>query len=245
MFDILGRYQASLFLKASEIVPSPDVISPLLNMFRDKGFLPTTFQEIGPQSPAPQVRLRLNSPNNEWGINFASRRIDIEKNPVVAAGKNIGEVRVFADEVIDFLGRILGHFNKKGHRLSIITSGMLREMSHDRLDSIRKKVFRPLPFYEQTLPFEWNSRSAARSAINIENHDEKINVITSINRVRGQFMEPQRVMPFDRIEVAFDINTLAEEDADRFSVESLKEFFEGTLNVRATIIEEIKEMIDG
>ena len=245
MFDILGRYQASLFLKASGIVPSPDVISPLLNIFRDKGFLPTTFQEIGPQSPALQVRLRLNSPNNEWGINFASHSIDIEKNPVVAAGKNIGKVEVFVDEVIDFIGRILGHFNKKGHRLSIITSGMLREMSHDRLDLIHNKVFRPMPFYEQTLPFEWNSRSVAQSAINIENHDEKINVITSINRVRGQSIEPQRVMQFDRIQVAFDINTLAEEDTDRFSVESLKEFFEGALNIRATIIEEIKEIIDG
>lgn len=42
MFEILNKYQVSLFLKASEIVPSPDVISPLLNMFRDKGFLPTT-----------------------------------------------------------------------------------------------------------------------------------------------------------------------------------------------------------
>ena len=245
MFDIFGRYQASIFLRASEIVPSPDVISPLLNIFRDKGFLPTTFQEIGPQSPAPQVRLRLNSPNNEWGINFASHRIDIEKNPVLAAGKNIGEIEVFVDEVIDFIGRILGHFNKKGHRLSIITSGMLREMSHDRLDSIYNKLFCPLPFYKQILPFEWNSRSATQSAINLENHDEKINVITSINRVRGQLIEPQRVMQFDRIEVGFDINTLAEENTDRFSVESLKEFFEGALNVRATIIEEIKETIDG
>lgn len=245
MFDIFDKYQASLFLNASEIVPSPDVISPLLNIFRDKGFVPTTFQEIGPQSPTPHVRLRLNSPNNEWGINFASHRLDIEKNSVVAAGKNIGEVEVFVDEVIDFIGRILGHFNKIGRRLSIITSGMLQEMSNERLDSIYDKFFRPLPFYRQALPFEWNYRSAVRSAIKIKNHDEKINVITSINRVRGQLMEPQRITKFDRIQVAFDINTLAEKDTDRFSVELLKEFFEGALNVRATIIKEIKETIDG
>lgn len=244
MFDILDKYQASLFLNASEIVPSPDVISALLNIFRDKGFVPTTFQEIGPQSPTPRVRLRLNSPNNEWGINFATHRLDIEKNPVVAAGKNIGKINAFVDDVIDFIGRILSHFNKKGRRLSIITSGMLKEMSNERLDSIYNKLFRPLPFYRQTLPFEWNYRSAVRSVIKIDNYDEEINVITSINRVRGQLMEPQHITKFDRIQVAFDINTLAEKDTDRFSVESLKEFFEGALNVRTKIIKEIKEMID-
>jgi hypothetical protein len=245
MFDILTKYQASLFLKSSEILPSPDIISPLLNMFRDKGFLPTTFQEIDSVHPSLQVRLRLNSSNNEWGINFGSDRIYIEKNPVATAGKNMGDVNDFADEVTDFIGRILNHFNKKGYRLSIITAGMLREMSYDQLDSIHKKIFRPLPFYKETLPFEWNSRSASQSAINIENHDEKINVITSINRVRGQSIEPNLVMKLDRIEVAFDINTLSEENTDRFSVKSLKEFFKGALTVRDAIIEQIKEMING
>ena len=65
MFDMIGRYQTSLFVNASEIIPSPEIISTLLDMFRDKGLLPTTFQEIGPQSVASIVRLQLNSPNNE------------------------------------------------------------------------------------------------------------------------------------------------------------------------------------
>ena len=189
--------------------------------------------------------MRLNSPNNEWRINFGSRRIDIVKVAVVPAGKNVGEVEVFVDEVIDFVGRILGHFKKKGHRLSFVTSGMLPEMSSDRIDSIYSKLFLPLPFYKRPLPFEWSSSFASKSATNIEGHDETLNVITSIKRMSGQFVEPERMVPFDRIEVAFDINTAAEEDTDRFSVESLKEFFQEALKARATIIEQIMELIDG
>jgi hypothetical protein len=215
----------------------------LLEIFKDKGLLPTTFQEIGPNSPATQVRLRLNSPNNEWAINFASRRIDVEKNPVEAAGKNMGDVDVFINDVIDFMTRILERFPKKGNRLSIITSGMLREMKEKRLDSIYEKLFRPLPFYSNPLPFEWNHRTVTRRGVKIEGIDEQINVITNINRVRGNLMEPGHILPFDRIEIGFDINTLAEEDANRFSINSMKEFMEHALIIRNDIAREIEGII--
>jgi hypothetical protein len=87
-------------------------------MFRDKGLLPTTFQQLGPQSPTPLVRLRLNSQNKEWVINFASHRIDIEKNPVLAAGKNMGDVEEFAKDANDFFSRILGYLKKRGQSKS-------------------------------------------------------------------------------------------------------------------------------
>lgn len=243
MFDILERYQASFFVKATDIIPSPEVISILLNMFSDKGFLPTTFQEIGLQSPSPQVRLRLNSKNNEWGINFASHRIDIEKNPVVAAGKNVGDVETFVKETKDFFSRILGHFRKKGHRLSIITSGMLKEMTHKELLEVYTKLFRPLPFYEQNMPFEWKCRSVAKS----EKHIKKtgpLNVITNINRVKGKLFDPTNYAPeFERIEVSFDINTIPENEDARFNAESFNDFFSSALDIRSDILNQIRKVI--
>jgi hypothetical protein len=247
MFDILERYQASFFVKTTDIIPSPEVISTLLNMFSDKGFLPTTFQEIGPQSPSPQVRLRLNSKNNEWGINFASHRIDIEKNPVVAAGKNVGDVETFAKETKDFFSRILGHFRKKGHRLSIITSGMLKEMTHKELLEVFTKLFRPLPFYERDMPFEWKCRYVARSEKkHIEESSEPLNVITNINRVKGQLLDPTSyATEFERIEVAFDINTIAENEDTRFNAESFDDFFNSALDIRSDILNQIRKVIYG
>ena len=206
--------------------------------------MPNTFQEISPQSPSPQLRLRLNSQNNEWGINFANYRIDIEKNPVTANGNNIGNTKDFIDEATDFISRILNHFNKEGHRVSLITSGFLQQMSDEQLDSIYNKLFNPLPFYNEEKSFEWNYRSVAHSTITIEDHDEKINVITNINRVRGQLAVPQGITVFDRIEVMFDINTIAEEDKKRFSATSLKDFFENALDVRDTILNQIGVIIN-
>lgn len=246
MFDILERYQAIFFVKATDIIPSPEVISTLLNMFSDKGFLPTTFQEIGQQSPSPQVRLRLNSKNNEWGINFASHRIVIEKNPVVAAGKNVGDVETFAKETKDFFSRILGHFKKKGHRLSIITSGMLKEMSHKELLEVFTKFFRPLPFYERDMPFEWKCRCVSKFEKHIEESSEPLNVITSINRIKGQLFQPTSYSTeFERIEVAFDINTIAENEDTRFNAESFNDFFSNALDVRSNILNQIRKVIYG
>lgn len=245
MFDVIGKYQASLFVNATEIAPNPDVISTLLNMFRDKGLLPTTFQEIGPQGLIPLVRLRLNSPNKEWGINFASNRIDIEKNPVMAGGRNMGEVHDFAKDAEVFFSRILGHFKKKGNRLSIITTGMLREMTDKQLSDIYAKLFRPLPYYERAVPFEWNSRCVSRIETRIGEASEPINVITSINRLRGQFVEPERVTQFDRIDVSFDINTVAENEDNRFVAESFKDFFNGALHIRSEILDQIRGIVNG
>lgn len=242
MFDILGKYQASFFVNATDIIPSPEIISALLNMFSDKGFLPTTFQEIGPQGLSPQARLRLNSENNEWGINFASHRINIEKTLVVA-GRKIGDVETFAKDAKDFFSRILGHFNKRGHRLSIVTSGVLQEMTHEQLAEIYTKLFQPIPFYEQAIPFEWNSKSASRSEMHIGESLEPINVITGINRVSGQLAESTSVTKFDRILVAFDINTRAENDDNRFTAESLNDFFANALQVRSAILDQIRSIV--
>lgn len=245
MFDILEKYRAIFFAKAVEIVPSPDVISTLLNMFSDKGLLPTTFQEIGPQSRVPLVRLRLNSPNNEWGINFASDHIDIEKNLTLAAARNMGDVADFTKDAKAFFSRILEQFKKKGHRLAIITTGMLQEMTDKQLSNIFTKLFRPLPFYKRAMPFEWNARCVSKSTKLIGEASESINVITSINRIQGQLSEPDRVTQFDRIQVAFDINTAAENDDNRFTAESFKDFFDSALQVRSEILDQIQGIVNG
>lgn len=239
MFEINGKYQASVFVKTNDMNPTPEVISELLKMFRDKELLPTTFQEISNESPIPAVRLRLNSQNKEWVINFSGARIDIEKNPTDPSGKNLGSIEDFANDASDFFGRIFRKFHKKGHRLSLITAGILEEMNQEKLKEMYTKVFNPLPFYAVSEPFEWSSRSVAHSEIDFGEVNEKINVITNINRVRGQLLDKAQLSNFDRIEVAFDINTISENDENRFSEENLETFFTSVIKTRASIMEEI------
>jgi hypothetical protein len=61
MFDVIGKYQASIFGNLADIYPTPEVISKLLMLFKDKNLLPSTFQEISVHTLRPQMRLRLSS----------------------------------------------------------------------------------------------------------------------------------------------------------------------------------------
>jgi hypothetical protein len=89
MIDIKAKYQTNVFGNLADIAPSPEIISKLLMLFRDKNLLPSTFQEISPFSSGPQARLRLSSSNDEWNVNFASHRIDIEINSTDPKGQNL------------------------------------------------------------------------------------------------------------------------------------------------------------
>lgn len=243
MFDIIGRHNATIFLNASKIIPSPEIISSLLLMFQDKGFLPTTFQQVGPTNSTPQARLKLHSQNNEWGISFAEHRIDIEKNPV-NKGETFGNVEDFTSDASDFLTRILRHFSLKGTRLAIVTSGLLKEMDSSQLDSVYKKLFNSIPLHNDCTPFEWNYRAATRSNITVDSQREDVNLVTSINRVQGKILESRQSTHIDRIEIIFDINTLSKNDEIRFSIESLNHFFAESLHLRKSILKDIMDLID-
>lgn len=245
MFDMPGQYRATVFVNASNIVPSTDTVAALLELFRDRGFLPTIFHEISPPNPERQTRLRLNSQNNEWGINLASERIDIEKNPLTPAGKNLGDIESFCAEATEFFDRLLKHFKKKGHRLALVSSGLCREMDERQLQTIFQKLFRPLEFYEKYQPFEWRSRFAARSGLEIAKCQETMNINTSINRLRGELSQPTKTDKFDRIEIMFDINTGSESDENRFSADSFGEFYRAALAAREQLLEQLRRTIDG
>jgi hypothetical protein len=243
VFDILGRHQSSIFLAAEDITPTPETISALLKLFNDKGFLPSTYQEIGGASIGPQIRLRLNSPNNEWLIDFDTQRIDIQKRPISLKGQNIGDVETFVHDVEDFFSRILSYFKKKGHRLSLATSGLLPEMSPDQLETIYTRLFNnSIAFYDHNRPFDWKFRLVSKVATDMNEIEEEINVITNINRIKGQTVD---AVKFDRIEIAFDINTTPENKDTRFEVQSLNKFYNRALFFQQQILDDLRGVING
>ena len=244
MFDMIGKYQASLFVNLADISPTPELISKLLMLFKDKNLLPNTFQEISVHTLRPQTRLRLSSQNNEWNLNFATHRLDIEKNATDPKGQNLGTAEEFAEQAHELFNRILTEFRKKGDRISLITSGLLKEMPEEKLADIYDRLFNPIPFYGDNPPFEWNTRSVARKTLEINSIQESINVITDINRVRGQLIQPNNILEFDRIEIGFDINTIQENQETRFSVDAIESFFSGANEIRNQILKDLEVFLD-
>lgn len=247
MIEIVEKYQASVFGNFADIKPTTDIITKVIALFGDKGFIPSTFQEITQFIAPPQLRLRILSQNSEWNINFATQRIDIEKNPLDHKGTNLGPLEDFTKECSELFNRIFSEFNKKANRVSLITSGLLNEMTKDKLDNIYCLVFKPISFYDKNTPFEWGYRSVAKIDLTLPKWKEYINVITLIKRVIGQIMRNGidiDTFNFDRIEVSFDINTVPDNQETRFDIQFINQFFSEAINIRTTILQNLGDLFN-
>ena len=244
MFDIKMRYQVSIFVDANDITPSPEMIGPLIDIFRDKNFIPNTFQEIGPSSPAPRVRLRLSTMNNEWGIAFATNRIDINKNPIEPRGTNLGELPSFCSEAMELFERILNKFNKKANRLTLNTTGLYEEMTEAQLSAAYAKLFKTTKFYSENPPFEWDWRSVSEIPTTILELTDSLNVIIVLRRVTGEISEQSGVSNIDRIQCSPDINTPGKNTNYRFELPHINNFFSQALEIHNMLIEQIEEYIN-
>jgi len=244
MIDIGTKYQASVFGNFADIEPTPDIISKVMILFHDKSLIPGTVQETSQRDAGQPLRLRISSPNDEWNISFLTQRINIEKKSIDPKGQNLGPIKDFIKESCDFFERILSEFKKKGNRVALITGGLLREMTHDRLNHIYCRLFKPISFYDENIPFEWNSRSAAKLILNAGELAEKVNVITIINRIQGHMAQSQSLSKFDRIEVAFDINTTQENPETRFDMTFINAFFSEAYKIRVKILQKLEELFN-
>lgn len=231
-------------MDANDITPSPDIISPLIDIFRDKTFIPNTFQEIGPPSPVPKVRLRLSTTNNEWNIAFATHRIDIDKNPIEPRGSNLGELSDFCSEAMDFFERILNKFNKRANRLTLNTNGLFEEMTEAQLSTIHTKLFKTTKFYSENPPFEWDWRSVSEIPIKILELTDSLYVIIILKRVRGEIGGQSGVSKLDRIQCSPDINTSGQNTNYRFGLPHIKNYFPQALEIHNMLIEQIEEYIN-
>ncbi|HDJ89351.1 MAG TPA: hypothetical protein ENG40_01485 [Thermoprotei archaeon] len=244
MIEVRTKYQTSIFGNFKDIMPTSEIIKKLLDLFSDKNFLPSTFQELSPGLEGPQTRIQLVTLNNEWIIHFATHRIDIEqKNPTLAEDKT-EYLKSFIQESLEIFKRILEAFRKRSNRLSLVTGGLLKEMSEDKLKRIYILFYKPIDFYKTNPPFEWNSRHVSRIKRAIGEIEEEINIITNIDRLKGGMIKDNQHIPFDRIGIGFDINTAGENDNLRFGFEEISLFYDLCIEIRDNILQDIKERLN-
>lgn len=241
MIDFVLKYQAVLFGNYEDISPKAETIKYFIDALAEKDFIPTTFQEIGPKGPLN--RLSLKSSDEVWNIEISSSRIDIEKN-----NKNIGETEMssltdFIQEVESLIGIIDQKFPKKHNRLSLVTRNFLETMEEEKFAEIYRKLCNPISIYQENDPVEWNSRVVARKDIEIENLKETLNIISQVNRVKGNLLVNSKMEKIDRIELQFDINTYQGNNEYRFEQVHLKSFFTQVSDLEEEIKKEYLELI--
>ncbi len=244
MIDYKIKYQAVIFLNASDILPNQKNISTLMNEFSDKELIPNTFQEFPNFIQLPsQPRFQLSSPNNEWVIRFGTARIDIEKNPVDIKGNNLGEVKEFCTDASIFFERILIKYPRQANRVALVTRFLLQEFTETKMHEIYTKLFNATKLYSENKPFEWNWRSVSKIKKTINKLEEEFNFITAINRAKGEFREDKNVSTLDRIELNFDINSLPTNLEARFGINSIREYYDSVYEWHDQIINELCDFI--
>ncbi len=240
MIDIKIKYQAVLFGNFTDIIPSPDIVSRLIQLFKDKALLPGTFQEVG--AAGLQTRISLASTNNEWSILFGLGRVDVIKNSTTLDGKNLGTIEGFTEEATIIFRRIMKDFNIKGIRISLISNDLLKEMLSPQLNAIYLKLFNPIPLYKDHPPFQWNTRSIAEFETDM-NGPTKINVISTLTRNQGRMMSQDQFLQLDRIEVEFDINTSNLNQDLHFDIDIIEKFFIEATKFRTQVLNEMEVIL--
>jgi hypothetical protein len=247
MIDIRVKYQASIF--TSSIEASPTNISSLMSLFADKGFIPTTYQELPAINQAPvsltsPLRFSLKTANNEWIVSFRTGRIDVERNMTDAKGKNLGEIDQFGLDTKDIFSKILSKYPQRASRIALASNLILHEMPADVLGGIYLKLVHPTKTYAENPPVEWNVRSVSHLNKMINSNVELFNFCSEIGRFSGQMNLAQSIAPLDRIAITLDINSIITEGRERFDEAGISDFcneaptwYNGLLN---ELIEKIK-----
>jgi hypothetical protein len=246
MIDYRLKYQAVLFLNASDIQANSTNINVLMNEFADKGLIPNTFQELPNILPIiphggiiPQNRFQLMSPNNEWVIRFGSMRIDFEKNPTDLKGSNLGDLKEFCDEAKNAFERILKKYPKKGNRIALVSRFLLEEFPEDKMQNIYNKLFNAPNLYTDNKPVEWNWRTVSRLSKSIDGLNEEFNFITQINRTLAEYRDLNAVNTIDRIDLNIDINSSPLNVEYRYGIPEMSQFFDSAQNWHDDLVGEL------
>ena len=245
MIDIHMRYIASVFGNFTEVEPKPKYISDILKIYEDKDLIPGTFRELSSKDSNPRLRLRLSSPQGDRHIRFTPTRISVEHTLSDPKGAKMGSLDEFSNEAGDMLSRFIDGQNIKCNRISLIESGLLKEMSQVEMKKIYLSLIRPITFYAEDEPIEWNLRVVARKEIALNAGPEIGNIITAISRMKGHIEYEDQLIPLDRIQIDFDINSAQENQDYRLDSDSIRDFFRGACSLRNVILAELEEVISG
>lgn len=247
MIDTKMKYQASIFGSISDIEATPDNTKTLIDLFSEKELIPSISYELEIAERitlSPRARMGFASTDQEWTIDFRADRIQIVKRVTEPHGANLGTLDKFCSDVSVLFDRITSKFKKRANRIALVTDSLLKEMTAETLSETYLKLFKAPKFYGENLPFEWDWRTVSREPIDLEGLNELLNIGVRINRSNGEFQLKGEIIPFDRVRLAFDINTVADNKEHRFDAQNIASFYNQVLELHNSLSAEVTEFIN-
>lgn len=178
-------YKFSIFGDFTQLKYSSENMKNMLDVKSEKALLPNVISQIGVSGGAEQ-RMQLVSNDHTIILSVLQERIDIE----IYSDKQEGFRDEEINKIMDTLGSIMEQINNVfqdniplANRMALVTSYVYFDVSDEDKLRFRNRFVKPLDFYKETMTDEFFVNLVGNITYNINNRDEKMNVVTVINRL--------------------------------------------------------------
>lgn len=250
-FAIRTRQLARLYVDAQSLVATEEQLAELIKTanLATRMATPTVVRLMAddPTLPAGSPpRFVLASTRLDWQLAILGHSFDLSRLPTDLTGSNIGELSEFAAIAAEILWECSRVFGRTGHRMALVQSGMLAEMSDKQLDAVARRLLH-LPASFETHPvFEWDWRIARRGTMHLGDREDSTHVLATVKRASGLLHVAPKPgsadradIPFDRINVELDVNTSTADTRGRFGEKEVKQFFSAALDEHTHLAKEL------
>jgi hypothetical protein len=245
------NFKASIFGNFEDIKPTPEVIMDLTKEFSKFDIIPSTFTEtnsgimpISITNILPSVRksrLRLTSEKEEMDIFIYSYRIDINFNSDDLAGFSKEQIPKFVEKSETVFELLLNKYSKSASRLALNTKTILIDIEDKQKEFFLNKFIPGGSYFSN--PFEWSVRLMKREETKLNEKQDILNVIANIAFIIGQEGDENTFRYFNGFSFDFDINTIAENTAQRFTLSDIKDFLAHATKLKTEILSDLTDGI--
>ena len=234
------NYQLSIFGKFT-IAPLPDVITALMNKINtetQETFLPNIINSQQIEIPSKKITTVANlgfvTQDQQYSIAILNDRIDINYNKVNDSDVDIEMFYAFS---VKALVVIMDYFGIASNRLAINIQRICEFDSFEKLQLCGKNLVASAAYYNDKEFAEWSTRINSKVNINLDEHQEMLNVITDISS--GQDITGQKAVCLFHI----DINTAPQNQSMRFRKDSLPSFVQNAKDIAIRLIGDVERLI--
>src|SRR5690554_3572486 len=231
------RFQVALFGNFDDISPNVDVIKYFIEVFADRGLIPSQFNElsfdIAGGAGKNANRLSLTSKDSSWNIRFSHDRADF-----VLTNIDIGKFSMLskADFLSDFNeihARINEKFPKKIKRLGFVNQYLITGIP---IDDVSKKISRTPEIMTDTPSIEFSNKVATRTTIKVP-EEEIMNISSELRWLRTNMKIENQDKIFDGLLMTIDINTLGEKTEYRIDADKIKNILAESTTIEDSVRE--------
>jgi hypothetical protein len=247
-------FKTSIFGDFDNIKPTPETIVALVNEFAEFEVIPSTFTETNSDIPVPSVtnilpsatknRLRLSSESESEGMDafIFSNRIDIDFKPKKFTGFSDEQIRNIMKKTEIIFERLLKKYTKSASRLALNTTTLLIDLQDKQRSAFLCKFITDESYFSN--PLEWSTHLMKRESIKLNENQDTLNIIANIATAIGQEGKDNKLRDFIGFSIEFDINTVAENTAPRFTLPEIRDFLNHTVDLKKKLISDLSKGID-